>query len=255
MNKYNPSYDVVGISVSAINTVAEISYIEKLMSINEANYVTFTNVHVIVTAKRNKNLHNALHNASLVSPDGMPLVWIGKLRGHKHIEKCSGPDMMKLLIDLSIKKGYSNYFYGSTPDTLDKLKSVLIRNYPDIIIKGMFSPPFRAMSTEEEKNIVEEINRLSPDFIWVCLGAPKQEIWMHYISKFLDRGVLFGVGAAFDFLSNNIKRAPVWMQKTGLEWLYRLLKEPKRLWKRYLVTNFLFVYYLIIEYIKKMIKR
>lgn len=236
--------DIIGTGVSSCSVAGQLSSIEDLVKLKHPSYITYTNVHVVVIAKKNQDLRYALGAASIVSPDGMPLVWVAKKRGYKGIERCSGPDMMNNILEASLNNGWNNYFYGSTSETLEKLKQNLCRRFPGIKIAGMQSPPFRALSSEEKFDIAKEINELSPDLIWVGLGAPKQEIWMHEFSDLLNRGVMLGVGAAFDFHAGLQKRAPLWLQKFGMEWMYRLLTEPKRLWRRYFETNILFLYYL-----------
>ena len=145
------------------------------------------------------------------------------------------------ILRISVKHGWKHYFYGSTQETLDKLKTELEKAYPRVQIVGMYSPPFRPLTEAEDKEIVEAINKASPDFLWIGLGAPKQEKWMgaHHGRV---KGLMVGVGAAFDYYAGNIKRAPIWMQKMNLEWLYRLMQDPKRLWKRYLNTNSKFIW-------------
>lgn len=230
-----------GVRVSASTQKTLLNYVQDKITYKGASYITFTNVHVIITALKNGLLKQALYEADLVAPDGMPLVWAGKTVGKNLIERCSGPDIMKRLIEISEEKGYTHYFYGSTDETILELKKQLREKYPNLKIVGTYSPPFRELTAIEDLEITEEINNLSPDIIWIGLGAPKQEIWMNEHKNKINRGVMLGVGAAFDFIANTKKRAPLWMQKIGLEWLFRLLSEPGRLWKRYLVTNFLFV--------------
>lgn len=235
----------MGTDISYITPETEMGLINELLKEKHAHYVTYTNVHVIATANHDSRLKDALANASIVSPDGMPVVWAAKILGYVDIEKCSGPDMMKLILEESLKAKKSHYFYGSTEENLKRLKAHLEAQYPGIMIKGFCAPPFRELSDDEDRKIVEEINRIKPDYIWVGLGAPKQEIWMVEHYKRIDHGVMFGVGAAFNFLSGSLKRAPKWMQTLGLEWLYRLFREPKKLWKRYLRTNSVFTLYLL----------
>ena len=148
---------------------------------------------------------------------------------------------MEEIFKVSVEKGYRHYFYGSTPETLKKMEKALREKYPAIQIAGMYSPPFRALSAEEDGAIVEKINEAAPDFVWVGLGAPKQEIWMHDRQGRVQ-GLMVGVGAAFDYTAGNISRAPQWMQKHNLEWLYRLMQDPKRLFKRYFVTNTTYIF-------------
>ena len=226
------------------NETLQIEQITRFIHSNKAHFVTYSNVHVVVTAHKDAELRHAVNEADIASPDGKPMEFVARAKGLKSFRRCTGPDMMLAVLKESEAKGYTNYFYGSTQDTLDKLKDRLMKKYPNLKILKMVSPPFRALTQEEDQQIIEEINTLSPDLIWVGLGAPKQEKWMHQKRNQITRGVMLGVGAAFDFHAQKIKRAPVWMQNAGLEWFHRLLSEPKRLLKRYLVTNTLFMIYL-----------
>jgi N-acetylglucosaminyldiphosphoundecaprenol N-acetyl-beta-D-mannosaminyltransferase len=174
-------------------------------------------------------------------PDGGPLSSVGKKRGYKDMQRTTGPSYMGEILKVSVEKGYRHYFYGSTEETLEKLYQALEREYPGIEIAGMYSPPFRPMTEEEDKVIVERINETKPDFIWIGLGAPKQERWMAaHQGKVV--GLMVGVGAGFDYFAGNISRAPGWMQKSNLEWLYRLMQDPKRLFNRYWHTNTRFIW-------------
>ena len=239
------SIRIMGTDISYITPDVEMDIINEILLEPHAHYVTYTNVHVIVTAEKDAKLKAALRDATIVSPDGMPVVWAAKIMGYQDIEKCSGPDMMEIVLKSSLKNHQTHFFYGSTAENLNSLRKSIEGKYPGIRIAGMHSPPFRALSEKEDRAIIEEINRLTPDFIWVGLGAPKQEIWMHEHADAFRHGVMFGVGAAFNFMSGAIKRAPRWMQALGLEWLHRLVREPRKLWRRYLSTNTIFMIYLI----------
>ena len=233
-----------GTKISVTNKNELLMHIDQLKNKEQASYVTFSNVHVIVTGYHDHDLKEAVNSADIASPDGMPLVVAGR---HKKfdIERCTGPDTMEDLFRIGNEKGYSHYFYGSTEETLEKLSINLLDKYPGNQVVGRCAPPFRPLSVEEDMLIMDEINDLSPDFVWIGLGAPKQEIWMYKHKDRLNRGVMLGVGAAFDFHAELKKRAPEWMQNRGLEWLYRLIKEPKRLFARYTKTNWLFLWYLV----------
>lgn len=237
--------DFFGTRISWICEKEQLKLIYKLVKNNIHAYITYSNVHVVVTGRKNLDLRNAINNAIIASPDGKPISVVGRLKGAKCIEKCSGPDMMIKIIENGLQHGYRHYFYGGEEKTLRILKERLIESYPEIKIVGMYSPPFRELTSDEEKKIIEEINNARPDCIWVSLGAPKQELWMYRHKDCIKKGVMFGVGAAFNFLAKTQKRAPVWMQKYGLEWFYRLIEEPRRLWKRYLTTNIFFIMYLL----------
>ena len=174
-------------------------------------------------------------------PDGGPLSTVGQRRGFKNMKRTTGPSYMGEILKISAQKGYRHYFYGSTEETLEKLYQALQHDYPGIQIAGMFSPPFRPLNEGENLLVVERINETQPDFVWIGLGAPKQERWMaEHQGKI--KGFMVGVGAGFDYFAGNISRAPMWMQKTNLEWVYRLLQDPKRLFGRYWHTNTKFIW-------------
>ncbi len=229
------SINFFGTKVSWICGQGQLCLIDKYIKSNKSKYITYTNVHVVVTARKDLKLSDSLKNADLVSPDGMPLVKIGTLAGAHCMEKCSGPDMMLKTIEYGLDRGYKHFFYGSTDETLKALELKLKEKYPSINIVGKYSPPFRVLTDEEDHAIIDRINNLNPDCIWIGLGAPKQEIWMHEHKGKIKRGVMFGVGAAFDFHAELLQRAPAWMQKYGLEWLYRLSQEPRRLFRNWAI--------------------
>lgn len=243
---------ILGSGISAINLNKAVEHICCLIDSSKHHYVCISNVHTVVMGKKSDNYRMITNNAALALPDGIPLVWAGKLSGIGGMGRCSGPDLMVQILELSVTKGYTHYFYGSSANTLAKLNSEFMQKYPGLKIAGMYSPPFRPLTKEEDERITEEISFLKPDIVWVGLGAPKQEIWMaEHLGK-INASVLIGVGAAFDFHAGVIKRAPVWMQKYGLEWFFRLVQEPGRLWKRYLAANTLFIIYIFADIIKLM---
>lgn len=172
--------------------------------------------------------------------------FIFRKRGYANMERTTGPSYMGEILKASAEKGYRHYFYGSTEETLEKLYEALNENYPGIQIAGMYSPPFRPMTAEEDVAVVKRINETEPDFVWVGLGAPKQEKWMAAHQGVVE-GFMVGVGAGFDYFAGNIERAPEWMQKCNLEWVYRLMQDPKRLFKRYLVTNMKFIWNVVVR--------
>ena len=189
---------------------------------------------------------NIQNGAAAALPDGGPLSAVQRHRGRKNASRVAGPDLMKEIFLISVEKGYRHYFLGSTERTLQTLNHVLSLTYPGIVIAGMCAPPFRPMSPAEDQKIIDEINRAKVDFIWVGLGAPKQERWMAEHENKVQ-GLMLGVGAGFDYCAGNLRRAPEWMQKYSLEWLYRLRQEPRRLFKRYMVTNIRFLWLLLLE--------
>lgn len=206
----------------------------------KGQYVTFANTHVIVTAWEEKGYCRVQNEAAAVFADGAPVADYQKKHGFLEAERVAGPDFMEEIFKRSQKEGYRHYFYGSSAETLSKLKSNLEKRFPGIEIVGMYAPPFEKKLKKDYGEDIERINAARPDFIWVGLGAPKQELWM-YRQKGKVCGLMLGVGAGFDFHAGVVKRAPKWMQRCKMEWFYRFLQEPRRLGKRYLKTNLKFI--------------
>lgn len=235
-----PTCNILGVNIAAINMKWLINFLEQNLSLLAGDYITVANVHTTVTAMKNP-YYWAVQNGSILSiPDGGPLSSVGKKRGYQSMERTTGPSLMGEIFKISTDKGYRHFFYGSTEKTLDKLKLKLEENYPGIQIAGMYSPPFRPLTEEEDAAVTVRINESKPDFIWIGLGAPKQEIWMAEHQGILD-GLMIGVGAGFDYYAENIKRAPEWMQKINMEWFFRMLQDPRRLFVRYICTNMKFI--------------
>jgi N-acetylglucosaminyldiphosphoundecaprenol N-acetyl-beta-D-mannosaminyltransferase len=183
----------------------------------------------------------ALRGADLIVADGTPLVWISRLRGERRLRRVAGADLLAAVCERSEEEGWSHYFYGGAEGVAGRLASRLARHYPRINIAGTYSPPFRPLTEAETRADIARINSSGADIVWIGLGCPKQEAWMAANSQGLAGRILIGVGAAFDFHAGNIERAPRWMCDNGLEWLYRLASEPRRLWRRYLVLGPRFV--------------
>lgn len=232
---------ILGVEIATIDMKRTLEYITHNLKGLKGKYICVSNVHTTVMSYENEDYLVVQNGAELALPDGKPLSIVCKKRGYKEAARVTGPDLMGEIFEISEQKGYRHYFYGSTEETLQLLKEKLLEKYPDIQIAGMYSPPFRKLNEEEDKQIVEQINNTEPDFVWVGLGAPKQENWMAE-HKDKVQGLMLGVGAGFDYHAGNIKRAPKWMQKCSLEWLYRLMQDPKRLFKRYLDTNVKFIW-------------
>lgn len=239
-------YSILGTKINVTNMDKTVRYIEEHLEELKGHYICVSNVHTTVTAYRDLQYRAVQNGAVMNIPDGKPLSIVQHMGGEKEAGRVPGPDLMPELFRLSEEKGYRNYFYGSTQETLDALKKKLSERYPQMNIVGMYSPPFRPMTEEEDREAVERINAAKPDFIWVGLGAPKQERWMAEHDGRVC-GVMLGVGAGFDFHAGTVKRAPKWVQEICMEWLYRIGQDPKRLLVRYLDTNFSFVFDLIKE--------
>ncbi len=240
-DKKNGCFDCLGVKVSAINMLDACETVQKAITQDNKIYVCVCPVSTVIECVRNNEVLSSVNSADMATPDGMPVVWWGKLLGYKNTGRVYGPDLLLKICALSQEKGYKNYFYGSSPEVIDKLKVELKRSFPELVISGAYSPPFRELSKEEDELNIQLINSSNSDILWVGLGSPKQDLWMNRHRGKLKVPVMIGVGAAFDFASKTKKQAPRWMRNSGLEWLFRLITEPKRLWKRYLFGNSLFL--------------
>jgi N-acetylglucosaminyldiphosphoundecaprenol N-acetyl-beta-D-mannosaminyltransferase len=193
-------------------------------------------------SQRNPELVKIHNTSGLTVPDGMPMVWMSRLLGFPWVERVYGPDLMLKISALSAEQGYRNFYYGGAQGTAERLKENLKRTFPGLNVVGTICPPFRPLTAAEEQDVAAQINAARPDIVWVGLSTPKQELWMSTNINKLNVPVLVGVGAAFDFLSGEKKQAPKWMQRNGLEWLFRMAAEPRRLAGRYIQNNPAFVY-------------
>jgi len=237
--------DICDVPVSSVNINRACDIIDDWITSRKKVYVCVAPVSTIVECQSDSNYKNVLNKAEMITPDGMPLVWVAKFLGDKEIGRTYGPDLMRALCEGGQNQGYKHYFYGGTENTCSLLENVLKKEFSNINIVGHYAPPFKPLHTQEDEEIIDKINQLSPDILWVGLGSPKQDFWMYEHREKLNVPVIIGVGAAFDFLAGTKRQAPVWMRKAGLEWFFRLCCEPKRLWKRYLVGNVKFMYLLI----------
>ena len=236
-----PACNILGVDIAAIDMQWLLNFLDENIRDLSGDYICVSNVHTTVTAYEDEEYRKIQNGGILAIPDGGPLSSVGQRRGFKNMKRTTGPSLMGEIFKISASQGYRHYFYGSTDETLEKLYSVLEETYPGIQIAGMYSPPFRPMTEDEDKAIVERINETKPDFVWVGLGAPKQEKWMA-AHQGRVKGLMVGVGAGFDYYAGNIERAPEWMQKRNLEWVYRLIQDPKRLFGRYCHTNTKFIW-------------
>jgi len=242
-----PRANILGIGVSALNMAIALEIIEGWIERREPHYVCVTGVHGVMESQRDGEVRQIHNRAGLVTPDGMPMVWLSRLQGFHHVERVYGPNLMLALCERSAAKGYRHFFYGGAEGVPEQLASVLQKRFPGLQVAGTFSPPFRSLTADEDDRIVQMINAAAPDIVWVGLSTPKQERWMAGHRERLTAPVLIGVGAAFDFLTGRKPQAPRWMQRAGLEWLFRLLTEPRRLWRRYLINNPLFVALVVLQ--------
>ena len=228
-----PRARIMGVNVSAITMADALGAVEGWIAQRACNYVCITGVHGVIESQSDPGLMAIHEHAGMATPDGMPLVWMARKLGHGRTERVYGPDLMLRLTELSAQKGYRQYYFGGAPGLAERLRDRLTARFPGLAVVGTFSPPFWPSSAEEDEEIVRMINAARPDIVWVGLSTPKQEYWMAAHLDRIEAPVMIGVGAAFDFLAGTKRQAPAWMQKRGLEWLFRLLSEPRRLWRRY----------------------
>jgi N-acetylglucosaminyldiphosphoundecaprenol N-acetyl-beta-D-mannosaminyltransferase len=210
----------------------------------------FCTAHMIVDSQSNAALRQAVNGADVVATDGMPLVWLSRLRGARGAERVYGPDAMLALSEHGLAGGWRHFYYGGTPDSVRALAKNLSSRFAGLTVAGTISPPFRPLSEDEKDRVATQINAARPDVVWVGLGMPKQELWAAEFQPRLEAPVILAVGAAFDFHSGTVKQAPRWMQRSGSEWLFRLTQEPGRLWRRYLLGNSRFLWLLLLEWLR-----
>lgn len=238
--------EILKTNINVTSMADTLAYIESHLDALRGNYICVSNVHTTVMAYENEAYRTIQNSAAMALPDGAPLSKYSRAAGFRAAQRVTGPDLMVELFRISRERGYRHFFYGSTQQTLDDMRAALEKQYPGLEIAGMYAPPFRPLSEEEDRAATVRINEARPDFVWVGLGAPRQEEWM-YSHRGKLRAVAIGVGAGFDYMAGNIKRAPRVMQVLCLEWLYRLMQDPKRLWRRYVTTNVRFLRYILRE--------
>lgn len=227
---------ILGVNIAITNMQDTVELIVEQIDELQGNFICLSNVHTTVMSQKDEEYRNIQNSAFLALPDGSPLSLVQRLRGYRMAEQVAGPDLMAELWKATENTEISHYFYGSTPETIEALEKNLKKEYPGIKIAGMEAPPFRPLTEVEDAEAVARINQSGAAIVWVGLGAPKQEKWM-YEHRGKVNALMLGVGAGFDFHAGTVKRAPAWMRKHYLEWLYRLIQDPKRLWKRYVQTN------------------
>jgi N-acetylglucosaminyldiphosphoundecaprenol N-acetyl-beta-D-mannosaminyltransferase len=242
--------DVLGVDLSAVNMSRAIDLAESWIATGKSAYICMTGVHGVMEAQSNELLRAVLNRAFINAPDGMPMSWVGWLQGHRQMDRVYGPDFMANLCQLSVSKGYRHYLYGGQPGVAQSLKAALQKRFPGLQVVGTCTPPFRSLTRDEEAGLLADVWSAKPDILWVGLSTPKQECFM---AEYVDRlrvPLLVGVGAAFDFHTGRIEEAPAWMKRAGLQWMHRLLQDPGRLWKRYLLNNPAFVWGITLQLFK-----
>lgn len=237
MNRVN----VLGVGISALNLQSALGEIAGAIRARRKGYICVTGVHGVMEAQSNEDFRRILNNAFLCTPDGMPMVWVGRASGQSQMSRVYGPDLMLDICAWSESNPCRHFFFGGAPGVAEVLCEKLRARFPKMEIVGTYTPPFRALNAREEDELLEKVRAARPDIFWVGLSTPKQEKFMaEYLPK-LDTTLMVGVGAAFDFLSGRVRQAPRWMQRSGLEWFYRLCSEPRRLAGRYFKNNPIFV--------------
>jgi N-acetylglucosaminyldiphosphoundecaprenol N-acetyl-beta-D-mannosaminyltransferase len=225
--------NILGVGISAINITQAVGTIDEWIQRREQHYVTVTPVHGIMDCWNDPELRQIFNSSGMTTPDGMPLVWLARLAGHRHVRRVYGPDLMLAVCEHGLPIGYRHFLYGGEVGVAELLANRLLSRLPGLHVVGTYTPPYRALMPEEDCAIVECINASEADIVWVGLSTPRQERWMAAHLGHISSPVMIGVGAAFDFLSGRKPQAPRWMQRSGLEWLFRLASEPRRLWPRY----------------------
>jgi N-acetylglucosaminyldiphosphoundecaprenol N-acetyl-beta-D-mannosaminyltransferase len=238
--------NVLGVRVSAINMDQALAEIGEWVSTREPSYVCICTVHGVMDCQRFEDLKHIFNSAGLVTPDGMPLVWLGRAK-YPHVSRVYGPDLMLAEFARSLSTGHRHYLYGGTNGTGERLATAMRTRFPGLEIVGVLEPPFAPLDELVSNETAAVINAARPDVVWVGIGSPKQERWVARMRPLLDAPVLMPVGAAFDFHSGAVRQAPRWMMRSGLEWLFRLMTDPRRLWRRYLIDNPWFVWALALQ--------
>lgn len=237
MSNFSPSgddrFDILGVQVNAINLTDAVETVERWIYEGRRTYVCVTGVHGLMESRRDERVRDIHNRAGLVTPDGMPLVWLLRLLGKSRTERVYGPDLMRKLTAVSALHGYRQFYYGGGKGVAEKLGRTLTTAYPGLTVAGVLCPPFRQLTRDEDDVVVDAINGARPDIVWVGLSTPNQERWMAEHLGRIDAPMMIGAGAAFDFVAGTKRQAPLWMQQNGLEWLFRLGSEPGRLWRRY----------------------
>jgi N-acetylglucosaminyldiphosphoundecaprenol N-acetyl-beta-D-mannosaminyltransferase len=238
---------ILGIGVDAVNMDSAISHLSEALSTSKKGYVCVTGVHGVMEARRNPALLEIFSGSELTVPDGMPLVWAGHIQGFGDMGRVFGPGLMLEVLRRPEFRDATHFFYGGQEGVAEELREKLVQRFPWLKVIGTYTPPFRDLSTTEFEDLQATVARLRPDCFWVGISTPKQEIFMAKYLPLLDTKLMFGVGAAFDYHTGRIKDCAEWIKKAGLQWLHRLLQDPKRLWKRYLRNNPVFLFHIALQ--------
>jgi len=236
--------NILGVGVSAINMDQALATIDGWVASGERDYVCVCPVHSIMECRRSEEVRRTFNRAGMVTPDGMPLVWVARAMGHHNVGRVYGPDLMLAVLG---RERHRHFFYGGGPGVAERLAEAMTARYPKLEVAGFVEPPFATLDELCTPAVAQAINAGSADIVWVGMSSPKQDLWMARMRPLLDAPVLIAVGAAFDFHTGRVRQAPAWIQRSGLEWLFRLGTEPRRLWRRYVVDNPWFVWELFLQ--------
>ena len=245
--EYKSRANILGIGIDAVNMDRALARIGQELEQRRKGYVCLAGVHGVMEAQRNPEVARVLARATLVAPDGMPTVWVGHHQGHAQMERVTGPDLMLEIMKREEFRDYTHFFCGGKEGVAGELRDQIIARLPFVKIVGTYTPPFGPMSAEQEKDLIEEVDRLKPDMIWIGISTPKQELFMERYLPLLNTTLMFGVGAAFDFHTGRITDCAEWIKRCGLQWFHRLLQDPKHLWKRYLRNNPSFLFLIALQ--------
>ncbi len=243
----SPRLNLLGVHVTAFDLTTAVAEMAQAVHENRRVFASTCPVYTLMQGHERPEVRAALNGAGWVTPDGMPVVWALRLMGAATVGRVYGPDLMWALTELSAQRGYAQFYLGGAPGVADQLAQVMQARFPGLKVAGAFCPPFRELTPVEEETMIEQVNASGAHLVWVGLGSPKQDLWMARYRPRLTPPLLIGVGAAFDFFTGRQPQAPRWMQTNGLEWLFRLMSEPRRLWRRYLVYNPKFIWQLALQ--------
>lgn len=242
-----PAAKLLAISVEAVDMERTLRRIATELAARRKGYVCMANVHGIMEAQRDAELAGIYASSSITVPDGTPTVWVGRWQGHNGMQRVAGPDLMREVFRRKEFAGCTHFLYGGEEHVAEQLRERFTRQYPWACIIGTYTPPFRDLNAEEEESLIARVRELKPDIIWVGISTPKQERFMHRYLHRLDTTLMFGVGAAYDFHTGRIQDAPQWVKTIGMQWLHRLIQDPRRLWKRYLRNNPAFLWHIALQ--------
>jgi len=244
----HPRANVLGVKVSAVDIELAIHLADQWIQSKAGNgYICAVGVHGVMEAYTDPEIRRILNQALMNVPDGMPMTWVGRLQGFGDMDRVFGPDLMAEMCRLSVQRGYRNFLYGGKPGVADSLRGALEKRFPGLHVVGTYTPPFRSLTPKEESDLSAQVRESRPHIIWVGLSTPKQELFMAQYMNRLEVPIMFGVGAAFDFHSGHIRDCSRWVKRAGLQWLHRLMQNPRHLWRRYLRSNPAFLWHIALQ--------